>query len=227
MSGRDRILAGIRDSLGRGPLDGAAAAELAQRLKEPKPNLVPKRAQLPPPDRVELFVAQARELDVTISRVGDLAEIPGAVADYLAEHNLPTEIRMSPSPALDEIPWGQRPMLTIERGAAEISDHVGITPAFCAIAETGTLVAVSDAETPATLNFVPDNHIVVLQADQVVGSMEDSWARLRDTFGAGRLPRTVTLISGPSRTADIQLTLIKGAHGPRRLHIVLVEDGAS
>lgn len=227
MSGRARILGGIRDSLGRGPLDGAAAAALEQRLAAPKANLVPKRAQLPPADQVELFLSQARELDVTVSRVTDLAGVPGAIADFLAEHNLPTDIRMSPDPALDEIPWAERPMLTIERGAAEISDHVGVTPAFCAIAETGTLVAVSDPETPATINFVPDNHVVVLKADQVVGSMEDSWARLRDTFGAGKLPRTVNLISGPSRTADIQLTLIKGAHGPRRLHIVLVEDGAS
>jgi L-lactate dehydrogenase complex protein LldG len=134
---------------------------------------------------------------------------------------------MSPDPALDAVPWSERPLLEIARGRADPADLVSLTPAFAAIAETGTLMLTSGAKTPATLNFLPDNHIVVLRASDVVGTYEDGLGRLRPKSGAAEgtfMPRTVNFITGPSRTADIELTLIMGAHGPRRLHIVLVDD---
>ena len=84
----------------------------------------------------------------------------------------------------------------------------------------------SGAAGPTTLNFLPENHIVVLKASQIVGPYEDAWDRVRAAEGEGRLPRTVNFITGPSRTGDIEQTLEMGAHGPRRLHIILVEDEA-
>ncbi len=134
---------------------------------------------------------------------------------------------MSPDPALDAIPWGERPLLQIRRGKAEPGDQVSLTPAFAGIAETGTLMLVSGAATPSTLNFLPDTHIVVLRADQVVPTYEEGWtaARAAGEPGGKFMPRTVNFITGPSRTGDIEQRMILGAHGPRRLHIVLV-DGA-
>ena len=224
MSGREQILGAIRRSLGRGPLTDADAAALARRIEQPARNLVPARAARPKTEQVELFCAKARAIDVTIDRVAEPDDVPAAVAAFLAEHNLPSDLRLAPDPGLAAIPWAERPMLEIRTGAAEASDQVGVTPAFSAIAETGTLAMVSSAETPNTINFVPDNHVVVLRASQVAGTMEDVWDRLRERFGPGEMPRTVTLVSGPSRSADIGLTLIKGAHGPRRVHIVLIDD---
>lgn len=224
MSGRERILGAIRRSLGRGPLTGAAAADLARRIEQPARNLVPARAARPKAEQVELFCTKAQAIDVTIDRVAGPGDVPAAVAGFLAEYNLPSDLRLAPDPELAAIPWAERPMLEIRKGAAEAPDQVGVTPALCAIAETGTLAMVSSAETPNTINFVPDNHVVVLRASQVAGAMEDVWDRLRERFGPGEMPRTVTLISGPSRSADIGLTLIKGAHGPRRVHIVLIDD---
>jgi len=75
---------------------------------------------------------------------------------------------------------------------------------------------------PTTLNFLPDNHIVVLKRADLVGDLESLWSRLRQRFGAGTLPRTVNLITGPSRSADIEQKMLLGAHGPRRLHILIV-----
>ncbi len=85
----------------------------------------------------------------------------------------------------------------------------------------------SGPERPTTLNFLPETHIVLLTADQVVGGMEEAWAKLRERYGRGVMPRTVNLITGPSRSADIEQTLQMGAHGPRRLHIILVDGEAN
>jgi L-lactate dehydrogenase complex protein LldG len=100
-----------------------------------------------------------------------------------------------------------------------------VSHAFAGVAETGTLVLTSGRDNPTTLNFLPDNHIVVVEAKDVVGDYETVWQRLRERFGTGNLPRTVNMITGPSRSADIEQTLILGAHGPRRLHVIIVGDG--
>jgi L-lactate dehydrogenase complex protein LldG len=218
---RDQILGAVRRALKRGQLGEAKAGELMQRLAEHKRNLIPKRAaSLDKRAQVDLFVAMAQEVHATVARVASPADVPGAVASFLAEQNLPAELVMAPDATLDEIPWPDRPLLKIRRGKAEPDDLVSVTPAFAAVAETGTLMLVSGAGTPSTLNFMPDNHIVVMKAGEVVATYEDGWDRLRATGG---MPRTVNFVTGPSRTGDIEQRLILGAHGPRRLHIVLID----
>jgi L-lactate dehydrogenase complex protein LldG len=219
--GRDDILGGIRKALKRGPLDPTSAAALRARLEDPQRNLVPARATvLDDAARIDLFVAMAEEVQTTVERVASLADVPAAVAQYLASENLPAELVMAPDPALDAIPWDERPLLRLRRGKAAPGDHVSVTPAFAGIAETGTLMVTSGPETPTTLNFLPDTHIVVLRADQVLPHYEEGWSRLR---ARGPMPRTVNFITGPSRTGDIEQRIQLGAHGPRRLHIVLVD----
>jgi len=226
---RRRILADIRRSLGREAPSSDARDELALKLKRHKPNLVPARARLPHGAQVELFVEMAMASGATLERVGALDRVPGAVADFLAAHNLGTELVAAPDPALDRIPWDARPLLSLRRGKAEAADAVSLTAAIAAIAESGTLMLISGAESPSTLNFLPESHLVVLRAGDVVGAFEEAWERLRKRPRRGRkfaMPRTVNLITGPSRSGDIGLKLYLGAHGPRRLHIVLVDDAA-
>ena len=220
--GRDDILGGIRKALKRGKLAPETADALRARLEDPRRNLIPARATvLDDAARIDLFVAMAEEVQTTVTRVSSLVDVPGAVASYLASENLPAELVMAPDPALDAIPWGERPLLQLRRGKAAPGDQVSVTPAFAAIAETGTLMLISGAETPSTLNFLPDTHVVVLKAGQVVPTYEEGWTRLR---ARGDMPRTVNFITGPSRTGDIEQRIQLGAHGPRRLHVVLVED---
>ncbi|TNE33329.1 MAG: lactate utilization protein C [Alphaproteobacteria bacterium] len=226
MTARDKILGRIRQRLGReGPLEGAEAAALRARIDGHQRGIVPNRTNIPHAAQVDLFQEKAEALAATVSRAKSLNDVPEIVSDYLTRHNLPGKIKMSPAPFLDGIPFGAMPMIEITRGAAEASDEVSLTPAFTGIAETGTLCMASGANTPSTLNFLPENHIVVIRASQIAGTLEESWDRLRQAFGEGNMPRTVNFISGPSRTADIEQTLIMGAHGPRRLHIVIVDDG--
>jgi L-lactate dehydrogenase complex protein LldG len=219
---REQILARIRHSLGRGRLDDTREAELLAGVAAHQRNLVPARATtLDHQGRVDLFVAMAEEVQATVVRVSSLGAVPEAVARYLAAENLPAELVLAPASSLDDIPWDERPLLRIRRGRAEAGDAVSLTPCFAAIAETGTLMLISGAATPTTLNFLPDTHIVVVHRDQVVATYEDGWDRLQDRRG---LPRAINFITGPSRTGDIEQRIELGAHGPRRLHIILVDD---
>ncbi|MDE0049400.1 MAG: lactate utilization protein [Rhodospirillales bacterium] len=227
---RDAILGSIRRSLGRGPLDEAARAALDEKLASPAPNIVPARSDISQDERIALFTSMAEAVFATVERVSGADAVPGAVADYLAGQNLPPALVMAPDPALDDYPWADRPMLDIRRGVAEEADRVAVTSALMGFAETGTLMMASGPDHPSTLNFLPETHVVVLPAERIGGAYEEGWAKLRAESapeeGGGFMPRTVNLVTGPSRTADIEQTITLGAHGPRRLHIVIVEGGA-
>jgi L-lactate dehydrogenase complex protein LldG len=84
------------------------------------------------------------------------------------------------------------------------------------------LFLVSGSDNPTSLNLLPEAHTVLIAASDIVGSYEEAWDRLRSVFGEGRLPRSVNLISGPSRTADIEQTIVRGAHGPKRLQVLIL-----
>ncbi|MCP4327019.1 MAG: lactate utilization protein C [Alphaproteobacteria bacterium] len=224
MSAREQILGRVRAAVGAGR-SAAETDRLAARLDEHPRHLVPERGQLDPSARRALFVDMAVEAAATVARVADGAEVPDALTTYLSEQNLPARVVMAPDPKLDAIPWDQAPLLEIRRDKAEGDDAVGVAAAFTAIAETGTLLLVSGAASPTTINFLPETHVVILDADEIVGPYEDAWDRVRAAFGDAP-PRTLNLITGPSRSADIEQTLQMGAHGPRRLHIILI-DGAA
>ena len=219
MSGRDSILGAIRKGLGRGELDAAEQNALEARIVGHERGIRPDR--LDTANLKEIFVDYASKVDVTVDKVSSLDDVPGRVSDYLAKENLPAVLRVAPDPSLDLVPWDRRPTLTLSKGASDGTHEVGLTTAFAGIAETGTLMMKSGPAHPTTLNFLPDTHIVVLRSSQIVGSYEDAWDQLRE---GDTMPRTVNFITGPSRTGDIEQTIFLGAHGPRRMHIILIED---
>lgn len=211
---RDRILAKVRAALGRGP--GAAdparrvlEAQLRDRPAGPRPRLEG--------DPVERFAARALALSSTVERVATAADAPAAIAAWLQRAGLPA--RAVVWPELAGLTW---PAAGIDAQArkAHGTDAVGITGCFCAIAETGTLVLLSGSGTPGATSLLPETHVAIVEAARVVWTMEDAFARVRAE--RERLPRALSLVSGPSRTADIEQTIVLGAHGPYRVHIVLV-----
>ena len=220
--GRTRVLGAIRQSLGRGPLCGAARAELAERTRGR--HLAEPGRPADPQAVLRRFVEMAEKVSCTVRRLDSAAEVPQAVVDYLRSHNLPQQAVLAPDGWLQGLDWASQPLLERRAGRAEDADLVGVTPAFAAVAETGTLVTHSSAGHPTTLNFLPDHHLVALKASQVVESYEDAWALLRAANAAEGMPRTVNMITGPSRTGDIELTIHLGAHGPRSLHVMLIDD---
>lgn len=221
---RERILAAVRRSLGTRSRASGAHADLEGRLASPPRGELPARGAVDHDARLALFEEMALEVSATVVRLPNMTAVPKAIADYLKEHNIPPKLKLAPDPLLDEPDWTAEPLLETERGKADPQDEVSVTAASAGVAETGTLVLTSGPGGPTTLNFLPDNNIVILRAGKVKGNYEDVWDLLRETQGAGQLPRTVNFITGPSRTGDIEQTIQLGAHGPRRLHILLITD---
>jgi len=222
---REAVLGAIRRGLKRGPLSDDIVLGLQARLAAHPRHLIPARSALPRPAQIRLFIANIEKEFGSVARVGDLASVPAAIADYLAAQNLSADFAMAPHPELQGIPWSERPLLRIREGRGNPNDAVSVQHGYAGVAETGTLVLPSAPERPATLNLLSDTAIVVLRASRVVGAYEEAWDLLRaEHRDAAFMPRNMMLVTGPSRSADIESTLELGAHGPRRLHVLLVDD---
>ena len=223
MSARDAILSRIRLALPRTPEEEIAAqATVAARLQVHPRNLVPGRGQLDREGRVQLFAQMAQAVATDLRRIATVTDIPAAVTGYLREHNLPQRIVLAPEPMLERANWDSQPLLRVRRGTAVDADAVGVTLAVAAVAETGTLVLASGPERPTLLAYLPETSVVVVAADWIEASYEDAWESIRAMPGG--VPRSVNFITGPSRTADIAQKLELGAHGPRRLLVLVVEQ---
>ena len=226
MSRRETVFTAIRRGLGVRGNNQLRERTVAERLRTHPTGIVPDRGKLPPAARVDLFRSMVEAAAGTVEAVASPADVPFAVFGYLRSLNLPLELRRGEDPRLAAMPWSQQPLATVHVGPSGGNDAVGVSHAFGGVAELGTLMLLSGRENPTTLNFLPETHIVVLAADDIGGDYETLWARLRNQLGSRVMPRTVNLITGPSRSADIEQTLILGAHGPRRLHVILVGGGA-
>ena len=223
MTSRDTLFASIRKSLGVTGAEPARRAAVADRLAQHPRGVIPARGQLPDAERVRLFAQMVEAANGSAEILPSAADVPAAVAALLRRHNLPLQIRRGDDPRLAALPWDRERALEVTTGASDGHQLASVSHAFAGVAETGTLIMTSGKDNPTTLNFLPDTHVVVVDAKDIAGSYESVWQSLRETFGDA-LPRTVNMITGPSRSADIAQILILGAHGPRRLHVLVVGE---
>ena len=222
MTSRTSIFSSIRRSLGVSGDERIRAGIVEDRLDRAPKGIIPTRGQRDAPGKLALFCEKAEGVQATVKRVASEQDVPAAVAAYLRDNNLPATLRMGDDPRLASMPWGDTALET-STGRSHGQDLNALSHAEAAVAETGTLVLTSGHENPTTLNFLPDNHIVVLRAVDIQGDLESVFARIRMKFGKGIMPRTLNCITGPSRSGDIEQTILLGAHGPRSLHIVVIE----
>lgn len=213
MSAREEVLQRVRAGLGKG--DAAArraAAEAVMRkpVRGPQPRM--------DADLAMRFASKAQYLASSVERVDTPAHVPMAVARYLAEQGLPPQAVATGDVAGFE--WAGAGLEITTRVAVD-ADKTGISGCFCAIAETGTLMLLCGPQTPGSVSLLPETHVAIVPLGRIVATMEDAFALLRAEHG--RLPRAVNFISGPSRTGDIEQTIVLGAHGPCRVHLILVE----
>lgn len=211
---RANILARIRKGLGRSAQPSPAELQSLEAYlnAQPRGPLRPVEGDLP-----AYFCERAAAMQSTTARVPGMAQVPAEAARYLDSLNL--EAAGCIWPALSQLDWSSAGIAVQARAAID-ADKIGITGTYAAIAETGTLMVLSGPDTPSSVSLLPETHIAVLPASRIVSHMEDAWALLRAEHG--RPPRAVNFISGPSRTGDIEQTIIIGAHGPFRVHIIVV-----
>lgn len=248
-SEREAILGNIRAALGRrrGGLpasaqgaggDNLSPSELRQRLSAhaDAPKLSRLAAAKNAEERLALFLSQTASLGVKTTRLAGAAEIPAHLAALCAElgaERVKTDASgrysLAVAPALRDLPWKTAPALQPAFGAIRDEAKIAVQQAFAGIAETGSLMVCSSPAHPTTLNFLGDVCLVVLNETDIVPDLESAWQKWRGhtqnpSLGHNqtRDPRLINIITGPSRTADIEGKILLGAHGPAELRIFLV-----
>jgi len=219
---RDAIMQRVRKAVGAVGGDRASAIAQAEAY-------MAAHAQGPrlpaPDDLVAQFMRRAVDMASTVETIGDRREIPAAVARYLDALVLPPLLAAQKAhagvcwPEFADLDWAGAG-LSIEARPTAGDDRLGITGCFCALAETGTLVVLSGADTPTGTTLLPDTHIGVVRRERIVSGMEEAFALIRRECSP--TPRAINMISGPSRTGDIEQTIVLGAHGPYRVHILVL-----
>lgn len=213
---RQAIFSRIRNAQQRP--DSATQAErdavqtyLREHPQGPRPNIGS--------DFVQHFKEQAIRMSDTVDEVATMQDIPMAVMNYLDSIGVARQAVAWPT--LDKLAW-QTAGMHVEFRTPKNADLVGITGSFCAVAETGSLLLLSGPDTFTSASLLPETHIAIVLASRIVAAMEDAFALARAE--RGELPRTATFISGPSRTGDIEQTIVLGAHGPYRVHVIIVQQ---
>jgi len=215
VSARDNILNRIRTQSQRTGVTSAeelvdVRAHIAERARGP----LPSTARENPLTR---FISECERLKTSVDSVASLNDVPLALASYLRKNTL--KMAVVGWPSLSAQNWAEAGV-RFDNRLANANDMVGMTDCFCAIGETGTLLLLSGADTPKLHALLPETHICIVSQKRIVATMEDAFQLLRQEKGT--LPRATFLVSGPSRTADIEQTIVIGAHGPYRVHVILV-----
>ena len=214
---REAVLGRVRKALGHTDIASRARAEadayIAAHAHGPRPRVAD--------DLASHFLQRATDMESTVERIGTVDELPQAVSRYIRALE-PASVRVTAGvcwPEFGDLDWPAAG-LAIESRPTQGDDRLGVTGCYCAVAETGTLVFLSGADTPTATALLPDIHVAVVRKDRVVAGMEEAFALIRSERGA--MPRAMNMISGPSRTGDIEQTIVLGAHGPFRVHILLL-----
>lgn len=217
MSDRASILGAIRATKKRSAQSAEDIAREAAALVADPQTIRPDFAGATLLDR---FVAKAtsERVTATVDQVSAMEDVPGAVAAYLQSREQGNSLCVQNSAPLDALDW-----TGFERSDQLDQDgRAAVTYAEYGIAETGSVAFKSGAHGPILMNFLPLYHIVVLRTANLIGYTEDLWPLL----GGKDAPqsRLLTLVTGTSGTADIEARNVRGAHGPKHMHIVIVAD---
>lgn len=212
----DRIKAAV--GAGREPGDAAERARtLEGRVTASRE--IGVRATMPE-DLVTRFRARAEANLITVHALASPADIPAAVAKILAQSNMAPDISVAPS--LRDLAWPAT--MAVQSAKARITEKLTVSRAAAGIAETGTAVMCSGNDAPSSLTFAPEVNVVVVDEADIVAYLEDGLARVKTRYATW--PRTVNYVSGPSRTADVAGIVVRPAHGPKSVHLLLISERA-
>ncbi len=230
VSAREEILDNIRGALANNPNSPLDRENRLQRAKKwldvHVRGIIPDRTAGGRRSSLALFCEKVKASQASVKKVKSTAKVVCAVQTYLRQHNLPQKVRMGRDRRLAAMNWNKVSGLEVAIGPSDGSDLVCVSHADGGVSETGTLILTSGPNNPSTLNFLSQNHIIIVRKKDIRKSYEGIWKMLRRKFGRGKFSRTVNMITGPSRSADIEQTLILGAHGPLNVHVIVIDDGS-
>ena len=173
-------------------------------------------------DRVAVFIRGLEKVFATYNIVSTIAEVNPVVENYLQQQGDTGEVVVTgdirKSGLFDDT------SLMLVDAPTRGNEASAITLAYAGIAETGSLVLLSGADSPVTTNFLPDNFICILRQADLLNDMESLWLRMQSEQRS--MPRAINIVTGPSRTADVEQTIQMGAHGPRRVHVIILGENA-
>lgn len=211
---RADILKRLASAAGTSPNDRRAAVADRLRAHTRGP------AVAGPDDRVQRFRDAAVRAGASVEILPSWTAVTEAAGRFLSETNLPARLRLANDPRLAALPWPATLETAVVAGAPVDDEGPALVTALAGVAETGSVVFAAKPEHPPSLNLLPETELIVLEAGTIVAAAEDVW----DTLRNGPPPRSLCFVSGPSRTGDIEMNLVTGVHGPRRLHIMIVGD---
>lgn len=217
LSSRQRILATIRHNLKREQVDESL---LNLRLQQKPRGVLPELSDAVIP----LFIDKMQKSVANVEQIHSISDTIFILEKIIEDQKIIPQFRLAKNPLFNLISFKKHPDWIVQFGAAEPTDMISLTHAVCGVAETGTLVLLSSATSPTTLNFLPPIHIVLLNIKTIFPHYEDALDLIGQTYTAATLSRIINFISGPSRTSDIEQTAQFGAHGPKQLYVLLYQQ---
>jgi len=219
MTSRAAILKRIVDA----QRDAATASTVNSLQPEPKKTTHPTRG----PDLLNLFMQTIENNGATVRRCGKTAEIPSILADLAdIKAPIPSQVCVAQHAVFRDLDWHAAGISTVHVGDWTPDDTVALSHARLGIADSGSVVVASSADSPTGLAFLPEIHIVALQQNTLVANLTDAMILFGEwqTGERNALPRAINIISGASRTADIAGKIVHGAHGPRKLCVIIYDN---
>ncbi len=218
---RIEIFSKVKTALQARDGDGRRAVAAA-RIAAPPSHPLPQRATVSMTEARAAFIRHLEAVSASFAPVAVPADVPVAIAAFVTANYRGEPVTLGRDPWLAALPWSRAPDLQRLEWKPGHPPRIAVSRAVAAIAETGTLVLASSPDNPASLNYLPEAHIVVVEANTLKASMEAGLAAARQSPEPAGMPRTLALVSGASCTADVGGKLVAGAHGPKKLLVVLV-----
>lgn len=218
----EKIIERVRAALGvSNTTDNARARAVAERFAHPPSYPRPAFARLDGRARDTRMISCLGAHGTQVIEIDSVGAVPQSVEACLRQYAPRPHLTISDDPQFSSLAWPVSLKPELWRGEPLGDGHAALTHAYAGVAETGTLVLSSGPANPASLAFLPELHIVALARSTIVSSFEDAFARLSANIAPDRLPRAINLVSGASRTGDIGGRIVMGAHGPRRLAVMI------
>jgi L-lactate dehydrogenase complex protein LldG len=210
---RAQILDAVRSARGALPERTASHAQSRQAL-------LPPRFVREAPDLADLFLHKLDAVSASHAVLPSFRDLPDHLSTWFARQGMLSRFLLAPEPLLMGLDWASSRLSPLSELPNVLTPRTIVSGAFAGVAETGSIALLTNGMSRPSHNLLAQTQVVVVERTRIVAAMEDVWIMTRR---AG-LPRSLVFVTGPSRTADVEMTLELGVHGAVAVHVVLIGD---